>query len=255
MLELIRQGFEQKLPKQLVSELLEAYGETKSNYYLNKFRPNEVEGGRFCEAAFRILEVHAFGTHTPIGRQLDTEKLILRLQGIPFGQQQESVRLHLPRTLRLIYDIRNKRDAAHLADGIDPNPQDATFVVAACDWVLAELVRLYHSVSPQEAQKMVESIIERKSLVVQDFDGFLKTLKPAWGPKERLLATLYQRGRNGATVEELSAWLKPSQRSNINRTLGYLEHENDFILSKDGRYFITNRGIKHVEGSGMLTPE
>ena len=177
MIEVVRQGLEQKLPKQLVSELLEAYGEVKSNYYLNKFRPNEVEGGRFCEAAFRILEEQAFGKHTSIGKQLDTEKLIARLQNIPFGQQSESVRLHLPRTLRLIYDIRNKRDAAHLADGIDPNPQDATFVVAACDWVLAELVRLYHSISPQEAQKIVENIIERKSLVVQDFDGFLKTLK------------------------------------------------------------------------------
>ncbi|KKU50093.1 MAG: hypothetical protein UY47_C0004G0048 [Parcubacteria group bacterium GW2011_GWB1_49_7] len=255
MIEVVRQGLEQKLPKQLVSELLEAYGEVKSNYYLNKFRPNEVEGGRFCEAAFRILEEQAFGKHTSIGKQLDTEKLIARLQNIPFGQQSESVRLHLPRTLRLIYDIRNKRDAAHLADGIDPNPQDATFVVAACDWVLAELVRLYHSISPQEAQKIVENIIERKSLVVQDFDGFLKTLKPSWGPRERLLATLYQRGKSGATPEELASWLKPSQRANINRTLGYLEHENDLIILKDNLYMITNRGIKYVEGSGILTPE
>ena len=255
MLEVIKQGFEQKLPKQIVSELLEAYCETKSNYYLNKFRPNEVEGGRFAEAVFRILEIHAFGSQTPIGKQLDTEKLITRLQNIPFGNQPESIRLHIPRTLRLIYDIRTKRDAAHLADGIDPNPQDATFVVAACDWILAELVRLYHSVSPQEAQNIVDSIVEKKSLVVQDFDGFLKTLNPSWGPKERLLATLYQRGRSGATVDELSSWLRPNQRANVRRTLGQLEHDNDFVVGRDNKYIITNRGIKHVEKSGMLIPQ
>jgi len=240
MLKVIREGFEKRLPRQIVSELLEAYGETKSNYYLNKFRPNEVEGGRFAEAVFRILEIHAFGNHTPIGRQLDTEGLITRLQNIPFGNQPESIRLHIPRTLRLIYDIRTKRDAAHLADGIDPNPQDATFVVAACDWVLAELVRLYHSVSSQEAQNIVDSIIERKSLVVQDFDGFLKTLNPLWGPKERILATLCQRGKSGATIDELSSWLKPNQRLNIRRTLSQLEYNNDFVVCRGDRYIITN---------------
>jgi len=255
MLEIIRQGFEQKLPKQIVSELLEAYSETKSNYYLNKFRPNEVEGGCFAEAVFRILEIYAFGSQTPIGKQLDTEKLITCLQNIPFGNQPESIRLHIPRTLRLIYDIRTKRGAAHLADGIDPNPQDATFVVAACDWVLAELVRLYHSVSPQEAQNIVDSIIERKSLVVQDFGGFLKTLNPKWGPKERLLATLYQRGRSGTTVDELSSWLKPGQRANIRRALSQLEHDKDFVVSRGDKYIITNRGIRYVEESGILIPQ
>ena len=30
--------------------------------------------------------------------------------------------------LRVVYDIPNKRDAAHLTDGIDPNVQDVTIV-------------------------------------------------------------------------------------------------------------------------------
>ncbi len=255
MLDIIRQGFEQKLPKQIVTELLEAYTEVKSNYYLSKFRPNEIEGGRFAEAAFRVLEVHAFNSYTPIGKQLNTERLINRLQNISSGAQPDSIRLHIPRTLRLIYDIRSKRDAAHLADGIDPNLQDATFVVAACDWILAELIRIYHSISPQEAQNIVDSIIERKSLVVQDFDGFLKTLNPSWGPRERILSTLCQRGKNGATIEELTSWLKPSQRRNIRRTLNQLEYEADLIVCRDGHYFITNLGIKHIEKAGMLIPK
>ena len=48
------------------------------------------------------------------------------MNGSTFG---DSVRLHIPRALGLVYGIRNKRDAAHLADGIDPSLQDANVVV------------------------------------------------------------------------------------------------------------------------------
>ncbi len=254
MLELVRQELESSSSKEIVSELLESYSGVKNNFYLNHFRPNEIEGGRFAEAVFRILEYRVKGSCTPLGRQLDTNKLIVDCQNIPFGKQPESVRLHIPRTLRVIYDIRNKRDAAHLADGIDPNLQDAIFVVAACDWVMAELVRLYHAVNPNEAQNIIEGIIEKKILLVQDFCGFLKTLNPSWGPRERILTTLYQRGDEGATRSELRSWLKPIQRTNINRTLNQLEHDNDYIHSQGDKCFITRRGIKHVEDSDILKP-
>lgn len=254
MLEVVRQGLEKFLPVELVSELLDAYQETKNNYYLGKFRPNEVGGGRFAEVVFRILESHAFGGYTAIGKQLNTEVIIRNLQQISFGDQPESIRLHIPRTLRLIYDIRSKRDAVHLADGIDPNSQDATFVVAACDWVLAELVRLYHSVSAQEAQSIVESIVERKVLVVQDFDGFLKTLNPDFSSQERILVVLYQRGKQGASVKEITSWLKPSQRANVRRALTQLEHEKDQIVSGGDLFRITNLGMQFVEERGFLIP-
>jgi hypothetical protein len=83
--------------------------------------------------------------------------------------------------LRVVYDIRNTRDAAHLADNIDPNLQDATLVVSVLDWILAEFVRLHHNVSPDEAQKLVEELVTRVAPVVQDFSGFLKLLNPNLG--------------------------------------------------------------------------
>jgi hypothetical protein len=78
----------------------------------------------------------------------------------------------------LVYDIRNKRDAAHLADGIDPNLPDATLVSSVLDWVLAEFMRLYHNVTADAAQQLVSEIVTRAVPVVQDFNGFLKMLKP-----------------------------------------------------------------------------
>lgn len=87
MLEKVRQGLEKSLPEILVSELLESYTEVKNNFYLGKYRPNEVEGGRFSEAVFRVLEYRVKGKYTPLGKQLSTDKLIVELQNTSFGQK------------------------------------------------------------------------------------------------------------------------------------------------------------------------
>jgi len=72
----IRTQLAASIPPKLVDELLDAHAEAKRNFYLGGLRLSEVEGGRFCEAAFRILEHVALGAHTPLGAQLGTEKLI-----------------------------------------------------------------------------------------------------------------------------------------------------------------------------------
>src|SRR5256885_6597034 len=97
------------LPAKLVGELLDSHSEAKRNFYLGGLRLSEVEGGRFCEAAFRLLEQAISTAFTPLGTPLDTEKLIQRLSGLPKTAFPDSVRLHIPRALRVVYDIRNKR--------------------------------------------------------------------------------------------------------------------------------------------------
>src|SRR5262249_20266274 len=125
----------------LVNELLAAYQEAKRNFYFGGLRLSAVEGGRFCEAAFRMIEQIIGGTFTPLKTQIHSEKII---SAAAQAKAPDAIRIHIPRALRVVYDIRNKRDAAHLADDIDPSEQDATFVAAALDWTLAEFVRLYH---------------------------------------------------------------------------------------------------------------
>jgi hypothetical protein len=43
----------------LVDELIAAYEEAKRNYYLGGLRLSAIEGGRFAEAAFRMLHQEA----------------------------------------------------------------------------------------------------------------------------------------------------------------------------------------------------
>lgn len=251
----LRKGLATYLPEQLVDELLAAYFEVLRNYYLGGLRLSAVEGGRFAEALFRILEQITAGTYTPLGVQLDTERLIRTLGALPAGSHKDSVRLHMPRALRLVYDIRNKRDAAHLADDIDPNQQDASLVVGVVSWLLAELIRMYHDVNADEAQAIVVNLVTRQAPIIEEFDGFLKVLSPRMSVSDHVLVLLYHRGDHGATFEDLQRWVRPPMRTNLRRTLSRLVNERD-LAHHDGTTFrITRLGQQVVERHHLLEPD
>jgi hypothetical protein len=247
MLSTIRAGLAKFHDPMLVDELIQAYVEAKRNYYLGGLRLSAVEGGRFCEAAYRILEGLATKQYVPLGKQLDTEKLMHTLANLPPTAQLDAVRLHIPRALRVVYDMRNKRDAAHLADGIDPNLQDATLVMSTLDWVLAEFVRLYHNVPPNDAQRIVEGLVTRHAPAVQDFDGFLKVLNPRLEAGDHILLLLYQCGSSGAHSSDLWKWVPPAIRSVLHETLTRLVDDRAFVHHDLRRYYITITGMREVE--------
>jgi hypothetical protein len=238
------------IPRELVSELLEAFAEAKRRFYRADLRPNAVEGGRFAEAAFRVLQWATTSAYTPLSQTLPTvDRLLVTLEN---SVGNDSIRLHIPRTLRLIYDIRNKRDAAHLADGIDPNFQDANLVVRNMEWVLAELVRLYHNVSADEAERIIADLVSKEVPVIQLFEEFPRILRPLKA-SEHCLALLYWRGTSGVTHEELANWVRPSMRSNLRRTLGALDGRDQIHKTAD-RCFITLLGEKFVESRRLVEP-
>jgi hypothetical protein len=247
LIEAVKTGLAASLDSAVVQELIEAYVEAKKNFYLGGLRLSAVEGGRFCEAAYRLLQERTTGNFTDLGRPLNVEQIQARLSSLPVGSHPDAIRLHIPRGLRVVYDIRNNRDAAHLGDGIDPNKQDATIVVSTLDWVLAEFVRLHHTVSPNEAQRIVESLVTRKAPAVQDFAGFLKVLNAKLKAGEFVLLLLYERGGDGASFTELSAWVKPTMRKNLQRTVDHLVDDQAFVHHNGSLYIITESGMIEVE--------
>lgn len=248
----VQQGFVAAgIPAELVTELLDAFAEAKKRFYRDDLRPSEIEGGRFSEAVFRILQWTTAQTYTPIGKTLPTvNQLIATLQNAPGS---DSVRLHIPRTLRLIYDVRNKRDVAHLADGIDPNQQDATLVVRNMEWVLAELVRLFHNVTPAKAHEIIVDLVSKDVPLIQEFDGFPRVLKQLRA-SDHFLVLLYWRGGEGATLEELKDWARAPMRAQIKRTLNGLDGK-DLIHLNGNAYLLTHLGERDVEQRKLLEPQ
>lgn len=253
-LDEIRRGFcAAGFPDELVEEVLDSYVETKRRFHLGDHRPQAVEGGRFSEGVFRMLQHAVAGKYTPLGKSLPTvDRLLTTLENA--SGKPDSIRLHIPRTLKLIYDIRNKRDAAHLGDDIDPNLQDATLVVGSIDWVLAELVRLYHGVSADDAQKIIENVVTKEVPAVQDIAGHPVVLRDLKAHEQALLL-LYRVGAQGATLDELGAWLRTNRKDRLKVRLLKLD-EQKLVLAHptDGRHYLTSRGDRMVEESGLAKP-
>lgn len=249
----IRQGFiTTGIPQELVDEVLGAFAEAKRRFYADDLRPSAIEGGRFSEAVFRVLQQVTTGTYQPLGRTLPTVDTLIRTlenaQGHP-----DSIRIHIPRTLRLIYDVRNKRDVAHLADGIDPNQQDAALVIHNIEWVLAELVRLCHNVTPGEAHGIITELVSKDVPLIQVFDGFPRVLKQLTA-SNHVLVLLYWRGIEGATFEELRTWVRASMRQNLRRTLNQLDGK-DLVHLRGDRHVLTRLGERYVVDSKLLEPQ
>jgi hypothetical protein len=256
MFNVIRNSLCLTYDQSLVDELLAAYTEAKHRFHVGDLRPNAVEAGRFSEAAFRILQQRAFGAFEPLGNKIDTDSVIVRLAQLPRGTQPDSVRLHMPRALRVVYDIRNNRDAAHLADGIDPNLQDASLVVAALDWILAELLRLHHNVSANEAQRIVQDLVTHPVPSIQDFNGIPVVLRTDWGRDDVVLVLLYRAGLGGLQWHELLRALPRKVDGSLETALRYLVNDKAFVYfdRETGSHKITATGQKYVDSRKLLNP-
>lgn len=250
VLQQVRASLLTAFPPELVDLLLDAYVEAKRRFQIGDLRPSAVEGGRFCEAAFRLLQ-HTVGFQvTPIGTAIDADSISRSLANRAQGSTPDSVRLHIPRALRVVYDIRNNRDAAHLADGIDPNLQDATLVVCILDWVLAEFIRLHHKVPPAQAQKIVSDLVTRQLAVLQEIDGVIRILRPSLDTTERVLVLLYHYGAAGAQWHQLHASLvEQGRRKDLQYALNLLVYERAMahFNEETGVYQLTSLGQRHVE--------
>ncbi len=250
----VEQGFlSAGIPPRLVTELLASYVEAKRRYYLGDHRPQEVEGGRFSEVVLRVLQHLTAQQVTPPGKTLPKlDQLLPRFENATSAP--DSVRMHIPRTVKLIYDIRNNRDAAHLGDGIDANLQDATLVVGNMDWVLAELVRLHHGVSADCAQRIIEDLVTKEVPAVQEIDGQPVILSDLT-PRNQALLMLYRAGAGGASIEELAGWLRLDRRDHLRARLAKLDTDKLVLHHpKTGRYHLTARGIAYVQTEGLARP-
>lgn len=248
----LKQGFVAAgMPADLADEALESFVSAKRRFHLGDFRPNAVEGGRFSEAVLRILEWHTTGTFTPLADpKFKADTMITKLGQLPAGSFAESVRLHLPRAVRVVYDIRNKRNTAHLSDGIDPSMQDASLVIATLDWILAELVRLYHTVTAAEAQRIIEALVRREVPMIQEFDGRPRILKNLTHT-DHILVLLYWWGDRPIDRAVLNTWLPMNIRKHSSRSLRTL-HDGFSITLTEKEAHITQLGLRSVEERRLI---
>src|SRR3989344_8508786 len=98
----------QRLPIDLVQSLELEFQKLHQEYFLGHWEPSQLDGGRFAEAVFRILEYKDKGNFTQVGTQLKILKIIPSVENST--SLPESLRFHVLKLAELIFDFRNKRN-------------------------------------------------------------------------------------------------------------------------------------------------
>src|SRR5205085_10987413 len=126
----------------------------------------QVDAGRYCEAALRVLQWRMNGRYTPLdGKSKPNRKDVVgkaaRDTALP-----PSLRQQVPQAVEMILDFRNNRNAAHLG-GVDANKIDATCVVQLTGWVMGEIVRLETNKGSTEVQVILDGLADRQVPMIE----------------------------------------------------------------------------------------
>lgn len=192
------------LPPTLVADLVDAFQQVVKNYAEHRWEPSELNGGKLCEAAYTILTGYFAGTYEQ--RAHKPQDMVSACRNLEKEKGPRSARIQIPRMVMALYEIRNNRGVGHAGGDVDPNHMDATAVVYMSKWVVAELVRLLHGLTTDEATDLVDVLVEREVALV-------------WrsGEKRRVLATglslrkgtlLLLSGITEARETDLASWLE-----------------------------------------------
>lgn len=237
------------IPETLVDELIAAYTEVLRNYREQRWEPAELNGGKLCEVVYTVLRGHIDGSiPTHSSKPPNMVDACRALEKADQNMFSRSARIQLPRMLVAIYEIRNNRGVGHVGGDVNANHMDATCVLHMCQWVVAELVRLFHATTTTAATELVDSIVERVVPEIWSVDGKYRVLDTSFSMKEKTLLLMYH--SPGAVLEsDLCAWVEHSNPSVYRRDVLRALHAAKLIeYDADAkRATISPRGIALVE--------
>jgi len=237
------------LPTGLRRDLVDTYNRILRNYRERRWEPSELSGGKLCEVVYCILRGHADGKlPAKSSKPKNMVDACRELEKIDASKFPRSVRILIPRMLIALYEIRNNRGVGHVGGDVDPNYMDATAVVAMSKWIVAELVRVFHDVSTEDASAVVDGIVEKSIPLIWEVNGRLRILNPNLTMRDKTLAILYQ--KSGPVAEaDLVDWVEHSNSSVYRRDVLRKAHKEKLIeydASKKAAA-ISPKGIQYVD--------
>lgn len=238
------------ISKEFRGKLVASYVELKTNLAESRHDAAGLSAGKFCEIALRFLQQRVQGTHTPFGTKIvnfaeDCRALI----AAPAGAATDSEHIILPRALVFLYTMRNKRGIGHVGGDVDANSIDIALMARAADWVVAELIRIHHGLSLEEAQDLIEAIAIRRLPDIWEVGGKKRVLRDGLTAKEETLLLLYSSKDSVVLLEDLMSWVEYSNPGVYRRTvLGDLHSHRLLEWDNDSNAVILSpKGAKYVE--------
>jgi len=234
------------IPLGLRTPLIAEYQSIVQNFLEHRWLPSELSGGRFSEVVYTILDGHAKSAYASSpkkpGNFKDACTKLESNSGVP-----RSFQILIPRLLPALYEIRNNRSVGHVGGDVDPNHMDSAAVLAMCNWVMCELVRVYHNLPTTDAQKIVDSLAEMRIPVIWSDGNVKRVLQPTLKLPQQLLL-LISISVPDVSAQKLMDWTEYENKQHFMKTLRAL-HKKRWIEFPESteRAKILPPGTKEVE--------
>lgn len=213
------------LPTTLRDDLLNAFNEIVNNYREHRWEPSELNGGKLCEAVYTICKGWLEGGAYP-PRAAKPSRFPNKCWEMESAYQQvpnsRSARILIPRMMIGLYDVRNNRGVGHAGADVDPNQMDATVVLYTAKWLVAELVRLLHTLTTDEATAVVDGLIQREVAWIWAHEDKKRVLQKGLTWKQQTLLLLLTESGD-VNESDVFRWLEhpglPSFRKDVLKQL------------------------------------
>jgi hypothetical protein len=237
--------------------IIKAYLHLRAAYASGEYDAAGLRAGVFSEAVVRLLQQELTGMHTPFGNNLHNFADICRdFEKADKTKGHESIRIIIPRCLLFIYTLRNKRGIGHIGGEIEANEIDAATMLRAADWCISEMIRIYHKLSIEEAQCILDAIALRQTSQIWSVGGKHRVLNPTLSYSDQTLLLLHSTNEYAVPIEELADWVEHPRLREYKANVVNQLHKKRVVEWDRGSdtVILSPTGIKYVE-EHLLTSE
>lgn len=215
------------LPAGLRSDLLGSYQQIVRNYRERRWEPAELNGGKLCEAVYTVIRGRVDGSYP--SRAHGPRNMIEACRALEREQWPErSIKIQIPKMLIALYEIRNQRGVGHNGAEVNPNHMDAIAVLHMSKWLIAELIRVLHSLSTDEATKIIDALVEREIELVWSSGDIRRVLKPGLTLKQKTLLLLLSQPEE-VKESDLLRWIEHPNLARFRRDVLRPAHKAKLI--------------------------
>lgn len=242
------------MPQGLREELLAEFAKATRNFREQRWEASELNGGRFSEVAYCICRGYVDGQYPPSAiKPRSLSESCKALEQTPKASAPQSVRIGIPRVLVGLYEIRNNRGVGHVGGEVDANHMDASYVLHATQWIMAEFVRLFNNADVATATSIVDALVDRTVPLIWKIGDRRRVLDTSLPLAEKTLLLLYGTPEP-LLATSLAADLRQNRFSNYrDRILKKLQSR--ILIEYDaisGLVHLSPLGVREVEANILL---
>jgi len=211
------------VPAGLREPLITEYQNIVQSFLEQRWRPAELSGGLFSEIVYTILDGRAKGRYA--NKPSKPKDLVTACRQLESNTHvPRSFQILIPRMLPALYEIRNNRNVGHTGGDVDPNHMDSVAVLSMCNWIMGELVRVYHNLTITEAQQVVDALAEVRLPVIWSSGNVKRVLRPSLKLQQQIMLLAASTVPCG-TAEQLRTWIECDDVKYFMKTLRRLHKE------------------------------